>query len=177
MSLYTYDALKPIAKHLIKKAGDRITLVGSMRRRVKDGIKDIDFITHFPLIDIAASLKADVSITAASKILRYRYRDVPIEIYYVPKESWAFGLLHFIGNVTFNIKIRNHAKARGYKLNQYGLFDRETNRPIAHEFECEKDIFKFIDFEWVSHSKRNDEGWTHSSKSSREQHAQTRKKQ
>lgn len=160
MALYTYEALKPIAKHLIKKSGDRITLVGSLRRRVKEGIKDIDFITHYPLTEIAAALKADVTVTAASKILRYRYRDVPIEIYYVPKESWAFGLLHFIGNVNFNIKIRNHAKLRGYKLNQYGLFDRNTNKPIAREFKHEKDIFKFIDFDWVSHSKRTyDVGW------------------
>lgn len=160
MSLYTYEALKPIAKHLVKKAGDRITLVGSMRRRVKEDIKDIDFITHHPLVEIAATLKADVTVTATSKILRYQYRNVPIEIYYVPKESWAFGLLHFIGNVNFNIKIRNHAKLRGYKLNQYGLFNRDTNQPIAHMCRHEKDIFRFIEFEWVSHSKRTiDKNW------------------
>ena len=38
------------------------------------------------------------------------------------RAEWASFLLHGTGSATFNEKMRAHAKRRGYRLNEYGLF-------------------------------------------------------
>jgi len=46
-----------------------------------------------------------------------------------PEEFGAM-VLSTTGSGTFRIVCRAHAKARGYKLSQYGMYDRETDKRI-----------------------------------------------
>ena len=43
---------------------------------------------------------------------------------------------------------------KGYKLNQFGIFDIKTNKPIKHKFKSEKDIFKFLGLKFIEPTDR-----------------------
>lgn len=151
---FTYSELIHIARKLKKRAHNHIHLVGSLKRKVQEGIKDIDFLTTYSLSRIAKLLRVDTEVTDTQKILRYKYHDVPIEVYYVPSKAMPFAKIHFIGNDIFNMRIRAHAKRQGYKLNQYGLFIAGTNTPVDATFKHEKDIFEFLGFKWKEYTER-----------------------
>jgi DNA polymerase/3'-5' exonuclease PolX len=42
----------------------------------------------------------------------------------------AYALYHYTGPKSYNIRIRAHARRRGWLLNQYGLYDAATRRPV-----------------------------------------------
>ena len=49
-------------------------------------------------------------------------------------------LFHLTGPRAFNIRTRAAAKRRGWRLNQYGLWDARTGARVA-EFATERDVF------------------------------------
>jgi DNA polymerase (family 10) len=58
----------------------------------------------------------------------------------VERESFGAALQYFTGNKDHNVKVREIAIKKGYKLNEYGLFDK-TNRNVAAG-ESEKAIYE-----------------------------------
>lgn len=83
---------------------------------------------------------------------------VDTKIAYYPTE-WAFALLHFTGNSMFNIIMRAKAKRMGYKMNEKGIFMRDTNERIAAHgtniFQTERDIFDFLKMDFKKPEDRN----------------------
>lgn len=76
-----------------------------------------------------------------------------IDIRYVPFPSFPSALLYFTGSGEFNQKMRKHAIRLGYKLNEYGLYKKETGKRI--KIESEKDIFDILGMEYLPPEKRN----------------------
>jgi len=70
---------------------------------------------------------------------------VRLDIVYVKKKYWGSALLYFTGNKTFNIVLRDHAKKKGYTLNQYGLFYNNERIPAF----TEKEIFEELRLVYV----------------------------
>lgn len=70
-----------------------------------------------------------------------------IDIRYVNKEHFATTILYFTGSKNFNLQMRKKAISMNYKLNEYTL----NNLPI----ENEKDIFKYLNIEYVEPKYRN----------------------
>lgn len=68
-----------------------------------------------------------------------------IDIRLIPPEEYGAALLYFTGSKEFNISMRNRAHEYGYKLNEYGLWNKEERIP---ETETELGIFKALDLEW-----------------------------
>ena len=64
-------------------------------------------------------------------------------------------LFHYIGNRIFNIQTRKIANNLGYTLNQYGLFDINSNKKIDFEPNGEVDIFKFLKIPYKKPEERN----------------------
>lgn len=80
-----------------------------------------------------------------------------IDILYVIPEQYPFALLYFTGSKNFNIKIRKHALDKNYTLNEHGLQykdDAKSGKYIETNALCEKDVFKFLDMEYVEPSER-----------------------
>ena len=48
---------------------------------------------------------------------------VQVDLRVIPEMSWGAALMYFTGSKAHNIALRNIANARGWKLNEYGLFD------------------------------------------------------
>ena len=52
----------------------------------------------------------------------------------------------FTGSGEFNKKMRLVAKKKGYKLSEYGLFDKHNH---IIKVNSERDIFKILDMEYL----------------------------
>ncbi len=80
---------------------------------------------------------------------RVNDNDIPrrIDIIYTSPEENAFAILYFTGSDKFNINMRTIASNKGYRLNEKSIIDIKTNESIV--LICEKDIFKFLEMEYV----------------------------
>ena len=80
--------------------------------------------------------------------------------------EYPFAQLYFTGSAGFNTKMRNIALQKGYSLNEYRLSYKTTKQPVEDEeymkklgqFYCktEKDIFIFLDMDYVPPTERKD---------------------
>jgi len=70
-----------------------------------------------------------------------------IDIRFVNYDQYGSAMLYFTGNKDFNIMMRNKAIDKGYKLNEYGLFDAKTNE----QFDChsEETIFTKLGMDYI----------------------------
>ena len=57
------------------------------------------------------------------------------------------------GSKAFNVNMRSIAKDKGYLLNEYGLFDLKTKRPVTF-FTSEKQIFDYLGIEFKIPTER-----------------------
>jgi DNA polymerase (family 10) len=69
----------------------------------------------------------------------------------IPKYFYSY-LLYFGSGKYFSKYIRGEAKSKGYKLNQYGITDLETND--LKTFRSEKSIFKYLDIPYYTPKER-----------------------
>lgn len=78
-----------------------------------------------------------------------------IDVIYCSPVEYPFALLYFTGCGEFNIKMREYAKTKGYRLNEKGLFDIATDKKVEHPFTDEKSIFDFLGITYVEPKLRN----------------------
>ena len=69
-----------------------------------------------------------------------------IDIRFITYDSYYSALLYFTGSGDLNKKMRQIAKDKGYKLSEYGLFDKNGN--MVH-VTSERDIFKKLSMEYL----------------------------
>ena len=72
-----------------------------------------------------------------------------IDILYTSPKEYPFAELYFTGNYKFNTDMRKHALTLGYSLNEQGLTDIKNGKEIKHDFNNEKDIFSFLNYNYV----------------------------
>jgi DNA polymerase/3'-5' exonuclease PolX/endonuclease IV len=74
-----------------------------------------------------------------------------IDINKVEEDNRYTAIMHFTGSKSFNIFMRNIAKEKNMKLNQYGLYKNGKKLKI----NSEEDIFNYLDLKYVPPNKRN----------------------
>ena len=72
-----------------------------------------------------------------------------LDIIYCVPEEFAFAQLYFTGSGSFNIRMREHAKKLGYRLNEKGLMSLKSAAPVEATFATEQDIFQFLGMAYV----------------------------
>ncbi len=142
----------------------RVEIAGSYRRR-KATVGDLDVLA---VSDAGqATIKRFVNYedvrqtvsqgeTRSTVILR---SGLQVDLRVVPKESYGAALLYFTGSKAHNITLRNLALDRGYKVNEYGVFesaDDEEGDRVAGETEDE--IYRFFDLTYIEPELREDRG-------------------
>uniref|UniRef100_A0A6C0CUW5 DNA-directed DNA polymerase n=1 Tax=viral metagenome TaxID=1070528 RepID=A0A6C0CUW5_9ZZZZ len=75
-----------------------------------------------------------------------------LDILFCPASEYAFALLYFTGSKEFNVKMRERAKQLGYRLNEKGLMDENSEK--IKNLKSEKDIFKFLKINYVEPDQR-----------------------
>ncbi|MGB9622931.1 MAG: DNA polymerase/3'-5' exonuclease PolX, partial [Candidatus Bathyarchaeia archaeon] len=136
-------------------------VVGSVRRR-KETIGDLDILvasnnpgevierfTSMPSVDSILSKGSRKSTVRLSNNLK-------VDLLIVSLDSWGSALQYFTGSKEHNIKVRRIATKKGFKLNEYGLYQRETGQKIRGEDEAE--IYLLLGMDWIEPELREDRG-------------------
>ncbi len=139
----------------------RVEPAGSLRRG-KDTIGDVDLLCAAPAADAPAIIKAFVEarpvqrVTAAgnTKASVVLAREVQADLRVVAPESFGAALAYFTGSKDHNIKLREMAVKKGWKLNEYGLFDGD--RAIAGADE--ESIYEALGLQFVPPELRENRG-------------------
>ncbi|OGY68078.1 MAG: DNA polymerase III [Candidatus Harrisonbacteria bacterium RIFCSPLOWO2_02_FULL_45_10c] len=119
-------------------AVERLAVVGSVRRR-KETIGDVDILVISkhpkPVMDAFVNMPNVGRIQAQgdTKSAVTMANGIDVDIRVVFKESFGAAMNYFTGSKAHNIKLRELAIARGWKLNEYGLF--QGTQRIAGESE------------------------------------------
>lgn len=139
----------------------QISVAGSVRRR-KETIHDVDILVtagdsrkvmdrfvHLPLVsDILARGETKSSIRTINGL--------QVDLRVVDPEAYGACLLYFTGSKEHNIRLRDLAKKKGYKLNEYGLFREQSGKLISSE--TEEGIYKILGLEYIPPELREDRG-------------------
>lgn len=138
---------------------NRILPAGSIRR-FKETVHDIDILVesdksrdtlnHF-LTFPAISRKIGAGTTKASVILADGSQ---VDLRVVPPVSFGAALQYFTGSQAHNIRVRELARKKGLKINEYGVFQQE--RQIAGESEAE--VYQSIGMPFIAPELREDRG-------------------
>lgn len=138
----------------------RISVAGSIRRK-KDTVGDMDILiaSEEPkkVMDLFTKLPdvKDVlsqGMTKSTVILR---NNMQADLRVVEEESWGSALQYFTGSKDHNIKLRELAIEKGLKLNEYGLFEKESEKKIAGKDE--KGIYEVLGLNYIEPELR--ENW------------------
>src|SRR5699024_2491085 len=133
---------------------DKYSRAGSLRR-MRETIKDIDYIiaTEKPEAVRDALLGMDgikdvvsKGTTKVSVVLADVY-DVNVDFRLVRSEAFATMLHHFTGSKDHNVAIRQLAKARGEKINEYGVEKEHTREPIT--FRSDEALFHHFGLHYI----------------------------
>ncbi len=136
------EADKIIAELKKLKETENTSAAGSLRRK-KDFIRDIDILVSSEkpekVIDAFTNLKNVKKVlakgpTKATIILK---SGIQSDLRVLPQRVWGAGLFYFTGSKNYNIEMRKIAIKKGYKLSEYGLFDKKTGRMLAGKTEDE----------------------------------------
>ena len=112
-------------KILLKPVVEKIELVGSASR-LHEVVNDLDIVA-IPKKDVKKYLesKGIEASFGAEKAVNFIYKNIPVNIWLVPKESFGAAVLHFSSGKAI-IQIKRLAIQKGLKLNRYGLFKGNT---------------------------------------------------
>jgi DNA polymerase (family 10) len=129
-----------------------ISTAGSLRRK-RPTVGDIDILASSAsperVIGAFTKLKNIQKVMARGKkkAIIVLKSGVQADLRIFSPESWGAGLFYNTGSKNYNIEMRKIAIKKGYKLSEYGLFDRQTGKKIAGKTEqeiCKKLGVKYL---------------------------------
>jgi DNA polymerase (family 10) len=139
----------------------KINIAGSLRR-MKETIGDLDILAlsndsetvmdHFVHYSEVAEILAKGS--TKSSVLLNDHLQVDLRV--VEEKSYGAALQYFTGSKDHNVTLRGFAIKKGYKLNEYGLFDKNTEAYIAGK--TEEEIYKKIGMQYIEPELRESHG-------------------
>jgi len=135
----------------------KVEVAGSLRRK-KPTIGDLDIVieTNKPekVADkfVKMSFVKEVLGKGKEKAIIITKEGIQVDIRFFTKENFGSGLLYFTGDKQHNIWLRKKAIKKGYKLNEYGLFDKKTGKRVAGR--TEKEIYDKLGVKMLSPEKR-----------------------
>ncbi|MCX6652504.1 MAG: DNA polymerase/3'-5' exonuclease PolX [Methanomassiliicoccales archaeon] len=159
---YAYPVAEGMVEYIRRKASlEKVSLGGSLRR-MKETIGDIDilagsndpqwvmdiFTTHPQVEEVVERGQ-----TKASVRLR---EGVQVDLRVVEEVQYGAALQYFTGSKDHNVALRQMAIDRGLKLNEYGLFRKDSNEVVAREGE--EDIYHALGLEIMPPEMRENRG-------------------
>ncbi|MBU1158970.1 MAG: DNA polymerase/3'-5' exonuclease PolX [Candidatus Thermoplasmatota archaeon] len=155
----------PIAEaymeHLRGSNGMMMSVAGSLRRG-KDTVGDIDILVgsddpaaimdafiSYPLVDAviaSGSTKSSVRLKGGMQV----------DIRAVAPGSYGAAQQYFTGSKEHNVALRRIGVEKGLKLNEYGLFERDSGREVASA--TEEDVYRALGFPLIPPELREGSG-------------------
>lgn len=148
------DAQLVVAALAELPAVERVRYCGSLRR-LRPTIADLDVLVAAadprPVMEHFAALPMLQSDGAA----RVTRRGLQVDLRVVAPDQFGAAALYFTGSQAHNVKLRGLAGARGWLLNEYGLWDEHGTRLAG---EAERDIYAALDLAPIPPPMREDCG-------------------
>jgi DNA polymerase (family X) len=129
-------------------------------RRMRETIGDVDFLVVSDNPDEVAeffvSMPEVVQVIEKGKTKSAVKLETGLnaDVRIIPEESFGAALQYFTGNKAHNIALRRIAIDKGWKLNEYGLFDNELQ--IAGR--TEEEVYKKLGLKWIPPELRENTG-------------------
>ncbi|BDY13727.1 DNA polymerase/3'-5' exonuclease PolX [Hydrogenimonas cancrithermarum] len=161
---FRFDVAKPFAEELRSYLENfegviDVEVAGSYRRK-KETVGDLDILVVAEnwerVVDWFVAFEKIKEVvskgpTRSTVILR---NDLQVDLRSVAKESYGSALHYFTGSKAHNIKIRKMAIEKGWKINEYGVFQGE--RRIGGE--TEEQIYRMLGLRYIEPELREDRG-------------------
>lgn len=155
---------------------DQISPAGSLRR-MKETVGDVDIVvgsasreavidafTGHQLVDrVLAKGKTKSSIRTLD--------DLQVDLRVVEPKVFGAALMHFTGSKEHNVRLREMARRKGLKINEYGIFDVSGIKEKADQTgeespragkrlsaATEEECFKVLGLPWIAPELREDSG-------------------
>ena len=119
------QVMLPILTQL-RKLG-KVEVCGSYRRKCPD-LGDIDLVGSKPEMIVELTRMGEVLNAGSRKaevLIPYKGDKVQVDIYFATRAEWVPMIMFLTGSADENKRLRFIAKSKGWKLNQYGLWDGE----------------------------------------------------
>lgn len=165
-SRFLLGEVLPIIQGILSYMGDckavrRVEVAGSARRR-KETVGDLDvlvssnepdevtkyFVSMPPIVRILGQ-----GPTKSTVVLRNMLQ---VDLRVIEPESYGAALQYFTGSKEHNVKLRTIGVKQGLKLNEYGLYNRDTDELIAAEDE--ETIYEKMGMKWMPPELRENTG-------------------
>jgi len=154
--------VEEIVGALREKSGvTKISPAGSVRR-MKETIGDIDILvassTPESIMDVFTSLPQvrEVIARGSTKSSIVTQEGIQVDLRVVEEVSFGAALQYFTGSKAHNIKLREIALKKGFKVNEYGIFRLDDDKRIGGEKE--EEIYETLGMEWIPPEMREDQG-------------------
>lgn len=143
---------------------EKLVVAGSLRRR-KETIGDVDMLVVSrrpkPIMDFFVAMPEVTRVYAhgRTKSAIQLSSGLDVDIRVVPKESCGAALNYFTGSKDHNVALRKIAIKKGFKLNEYGLFRRDSkgaSKMIAGA--TEKELYEALDMAYIEPELREMRG-------------------
>ena len=162
----TIDVATGVAEALLQRLRAipdvrRADLAGSLRR-MAETIGDVDLLvasgSPAAIMDAFTGYEDVEQIlargeTKSSVVTR---SGLQVDLRVIPNEAWGAAMIYFTGSKAHNVRIREMAVRKGLKLNEYGLFEVETDELIAAE--TERDVYERLGLPFIEPTLREDRG-------------------
>lgn len=159
------DAAEHLVQHIRNhmsecKTIERIEFAGSYRRG-KESVGDLDILVTST--DAKSVMDHFGKLTMIQEVLQrgdtkmsVRVHDsFQVDLRVVEDASWGAALQYFTGSKEHNVRIRSMAKAKGLKINEYGVYttDAEEKRVAG---ASEEEIYHLLGMPWIPPEMRED---------------------
>lgn len=156
----------PLANELLEQLQNKapiskLCLAGSLRRW-KETIRDIDILAVSR--DAGKVMNVFVRLPQVREILMHGPAKssvtisggLQVDLRVVEERSFGAALAYFTGSKDHNIKLREHARHAGLKINEYGIFSVSDDKKLGGERE--EDVYRLLGMPYIPPELREDTG-------------------
>jgi DNA polymerase (family 10) len=137
----------------------KVVAAGSLRR-CQESVRDIDILVASS--EPGKVMERFISLPGVARVQEHgdtkssvrTAEGVQVDCRVIDKRSYGAALVYFTGSKEFNVRLRQLAQKRGYKVNEYGVFRNDR-------FVCgatEEDVFKALGLDYIEPELRQDNG-------------------
>jgi DNA polymerase (family 10) len=156
----------PLVKEIVdllkkSRSFERVEPAGSLRRR-KETVGDIDILvtSQYPEAAIGTfvnlPLVKDILAKGFTKATIITHEDIQVDLRIMDRNSFGTSLQYFTGSKEHNIKLRDLARQKGFKLSEYDIEEISTGRKIYRD--TEEEVYEILGLPPIPPEIREDAG-------------------
>jgi DNA polymerase (family 10) len=154
--------IQGIIQYMSESNAVRLVEVAGSARRRKETVGDLDVLvssTEPTMVTerfVSMPPVARVLAQGPTKSIVILENKLQVDLRVILPESYGAALQYFTGSKEHNVKLRTIGVREGFKLNEYGLFRRDTDELVAAEKEVT--IYESLGMEWMPPELRENTG-------------------